>query len=290
MALSATATLLGGSQVEVATPVARSSHVGLDWFLLDLLVLATVFVPLEQFLALRPAQGLLRPGWKTDLAHFAVSHLLVQVTVLLTMAPAAMFFRWAVSPARQAWVAAQPAALQFVAILAIADLTQYAVHRAFHRVPTLWRFHEIHHSSRAMDWLASSRLHLVDIVITRALSFVPLYVLGFAAGPTDAYLVFVSFQTIFIHANVRLTFGPLRWVIATPEFHHWHHSAQPEAIDKNFAVHLPLIDRLFGTCYLPDGRWPAQYGVAGTPVPDGYLRQLTYPFRRAQPAPATPRG
>ena len=285
IALSGVAALLGGSQVEVATPVARSSHVGLDWFLLNLLVLATVFVPLEQLLARWPEQGLLRPGWRTDLAHFAVSHLLVQVTVLLTMAPAALLFRWAVSPALQGWVAAQPAALQFVAILCVADLTQYWVHRAFHRVPALWRFHEIHHSSPALDWLASSRLHLVDIVVTRALSFVPLYVLGFAPGPTYAYLVFVSFQTIFIHANVRGAFGPLRWVIATPQYHHWHHSAQDEAVDKNFAVHLPVIDRLFGTFHLPP-RWPERYGVAGASVPDGYLAQLTYPFR-PRPSRAT---
>jgi sterol desaturase/sphingolipid hydroxylase (fatty acid hydroxylase superfamily) len=280
IALSGVAALLGGSQVEVATPVARSSHVGLDWFLLNLLILATVFVPLEQLLARWPAQGVLRPGWRTDLAHFAVSHLLVQVTVLLTMAPAALLFRWAVSPALQGWVAAQPAALQFVAILCVADLAQYWVHRAFHRVPALWRFHEVHHSSPALDWLAGSRLHLVDIVVTRALSFVPLYVLGFAPGPTYAYLVFVSFQTIFIHANVRGAFGPLRWVIATPEYHHWHHSAQDEAVDKNFAVHLPVLDRIFGTQYLPRDRWPDAYGLAGPPLPADYWSQLAYPFRR----------
>jgi len=247
-----------------------------------------VFVPLEQLFARRPEQGLLRPGWTTDLAHFAVSHLLVQVTVLLTMAPAALFFRWAVTPTLQAQVAPQPAVIQFVAILAVADLTQYWVHRAFHRVPALWRFHQIHHSSETLDWLASSRLHLVDIVVTRALSFVPLYVLGFAPGPTYAYLVFVSFQTIFIHANVRLDVGPLRWLLATPEFHHWHHSAEAEAVDKNFAVHLPVIDRLFGTCYLPP-RWPERYGLAGAPVPEGYLAQLTYPFRPS-PAPRATRS
>jgi sterol desaturase/sphingolipid hydroxylase (fatty acid hydroxylase superfamily) len=97
--------------------------------------------------------------------------------------------------------------------------------------------------------------------------------------------VFVSFQTIFIHANVRIAFGALRWVIATPEYHHWHHSAQDEAIDKNFAVHLPVIDRLFGTFHLPP-RWPERYGVAGASVPDGYLAQLTYPFR-PRPSRAT---
>jgi len=291
MGLSLVATLLGGSQVEVVTPVARSSHVGLDWFILDLLVLAMLFVPLEQLIGRRPDRTVFRPGWKTDLAHFCASHLLVQVTVLLTMAPAAVFFRWAVSPALQTWVAAQPAALQFVAIVAVADLTQYVVHRQFHAVPVLWRFHQIHHSSRELDWLASSRLHLVDIVVTRALSFVPLYVLGFAPGPTYAYLIFVSFQTILIHANVRLRFGLLRWVFATPEFHHWHHSAEAEAVDKNFAVHLPVIDLVGGTFHLPRGRWPERYGLAGDPVPEGYLAQLTYPFRRApRPAPTRRAG
>ena len=147
------------------------------------------------------------------MAHFFVSHLLVQVTVLLTMLPAMVFFRWAVHPGLQRAVAAQPAVLQFCEILFVADLSEYFVHRLFHVVPFLWRFHAIHHSSVRLDWLASSRLHLVDVVVTRGLTFVPLFVLGFAAAPVYFYLVFVSFHAIFIHANVRFDFGPLAWVI-----------------------------------------------------------------------------
>ena len=270
-------TLMGGSQVAVATPVARSSHVGLDWFLLDLFLLAAIFVPLEQLFA-RLDQPVFREGWRTDLWHFAISHLLVQVTVFLTMAPAAIFFRWAVAPELQAAVAAQSIVLQFVEVLIVADLTQYAVHRLFHRVPWLWAFHAVHHSSERMDWLAGSRLHLVDIVVTRGLSFVPLYVGGFAQGAILAYVLFVSFQAVLIHANVAWRFGPLRWILATPQYHHWHHAVEPA--DVNFAVHLPLIDRLFGTQYLPRDRWPSAYGLAGAPVPTGYLAQLLYPFRR----------
>jgi lathosterol oxidase len=127
-----------------------------------------------------------------------------------------------------------------------------------------------------MDWLAGSRLHLVDIVVTRGLSFVPLYVLGFAPPAVYAYLVFVSFLAVFIHANVRVDLGALDWVVATPRFHHWHHAASP--VDKNFAVHLPWIDRLFGTAYLPEGRWPEAYGITGRPVPEGYWRQLAWPL------------
>jgi len=276
--LATLGTVLGGSQVAVAEPVARSSHMGLDWFLLDLFLLSAIFVPIELLFGRLREQPIFRPGWRTDLWHFGVSHLLIQVTVLLTMAPAAVFFRWATAPELQAAVARQPFVLQFLGVLIVADLTQYTVHRLFHQIPWLWRFHQIHHSSRYMDWLAGSRLHLIDIVVTRGLTFVPIYVLGFAPAPTYAYLLFVSFQAVLIHANVDWRFGPLRYVLATPQYHHWHHSA--DRVDVNFAVHLPAIDALFGTFYLPAARWPTTYGIHGNPVPEGYWAQLALPFRR----------
>jgi len=68
-------------------------------------------------------------------------------------------------------------------------------------------------------------------------------------------------------------------VIATPRFHHWHHSVEEHAVDKNFAVHLPLLDHLFGTLLLPrDGSWPAAYGIAGNPIPEKYFVHTAYPF------------
>jgi lathosterol oxidase len=154
---------------------------------------------------------------------------------------------------------------------------QYAIHRAFHALPWLWRFHAIHHSSIEMDWLAGSRLHLVDVVLTRAASFAPLFVLGFSETALVAYLVFVSFHAVWLHANLRWRFGPLRHLLATPEFHHWHHAVEP--VNRNFAVHLPWIDRIFGTAWSPGG-FPTRYGLAGESVPAGWLRQLAWPFRR----------
>lgn len=285
--LSVLATLMGGSKAPVEGPVSKSNYLGLDWFLLNLLFLALIFVPMERLFARLKDQGIFRQGWSTDLAHFFVSHLLVQVTVLLTMMPATVFFRWAIYPGFQRAVASQPAVLQFCEILFVADFAEYVVHRLFHTVPFLWRFHAIHHSCERLDWLASSRLHLVDVVVTRGLTFVPLFVLGFATAPVYFYLVFVSFHAIFIHANVRFDFGPLAWVFATPRFHHWHHSAQQEAVNKNFAVHLPVIDMFFGTLHLPEREWPATYGIEGHPVPESYLRQLIFPFRRQKRAAAS---
>jgi len=280
--LTAVAVASGGAWVVAEDPVEQSRYLGLDWFVLDLLVLALVFVPLERLFALHREQKILRRGFRTDLVHFFVSHLLVQVTVLLTLAPAALFFSWAVSSKFQVAVAAQPLLLQLIEAVCLADLFQYTIHRLFHVVPWLWRFHAIHHSSQELDWLAGSRLHIVDVLITRAFSFVPLFLMGFSDATMLAYVVLVSSQAVLIHANIRFRFGWLRWVLTTPEYHHWHHSAEPEAVNKNFAVHLPLIDRLFGTAYTP-GRWPSVYGIAENPVPEGWLNQLVHPFRSPNP-------
>jgi len=223
-------------------------------------------VPLERAFARLPEQPVFRRGWRTDLAYFFVSHLLVQLLALATVAPAMLLFRWAAWPGLQSAVAAQPLALQLLEAVLAADLASYAAHRAFHVVPWLWRFHAIHHSSEALDWLAGSRL-------------VPLFVLGFAHATLAAYLVWVSAQATWIHANLRGRTGWLDHVLVTPRFHHCHHAADPAAKDKNFAVHFPWLDRLFGTHHLPGAAWPARYGVLEDEPPPGFAAQLVWPLR-----------
>lgn len=277
--LSAAAIGLGGAWVETAAPGEQARYLGLDWFILDLLVLAVVFVPLERMFSLRREQAVLRRGFRTDLAHFFVSHLLVGLTLLLTMAPAATLFGWAKWVGLRAAIAEQPVAVQILEAAFLADLFQYWIHRLAHSWPWLWRFHQIHHSSSRLDWLAGSRLHLVDVVITRAVSFIPLFVAGFSEAAITGYVVLVSFQAVLIHANLNWRFGWLEWVLATPIYHHWHHTAELGALDRNFAVHLPVIDWVFGTAHLP-GCWPQTYGIEGDPIPDGWFAQFVAPFRK----------
>ncbi len=164
------------------------------------------------------------------------------------------------------------------------DLVSYWTHRAFHMVPALWKFHAIHHSSLHMDWLAGSRTHLVDALANRTLGFVPIFVIGFAAPPLYAYLLFVSFHAVYIHANVNHRWPFLRWILATPEFHHWHHTSEQEGIDKNFAVFLPVLDVAFGTAHQPP-HWPRRYGTVNFQPPETYLGQMRYPFQRHQETP-----
>jgi lathosterol oxidase len=278
IALALAASLLAGAGIDA--PVReRPATLGLDWFLLNLLLLVVLFVPFERAFPRRPEQGVFRAGWTTDGVHFLVSHVLVQALTFLILFPATTLARFWQPERVQSALRDQGLVLQFLEIVLVADLVQYAVHRAFHRVPALWRFHAVHHSSRELDWIAGSRLHLVDVLATRSLVFLPLFLLGFREGALSAYLGFVSLHAVFIHANLRFRFRALEPFVVMPRFHHWHHAAADEARDRNFAVHLPWLDRLFGTAYLPGDRWPDAYGIAGDPVPEGYLRQLVYPFR-----------
>ena len=276
--------LLGGSQIEVADAAAAKSaglpSLSLDWFLLNLIFWCAVFIPLERWFALRKEQPIFRHGWRTDLAYFFVSTLAVQWVTIMTMKPAQVLFAWFLDEQWRVSIGKQPLWLQIIEILLLTDFVQYWVHRAFHRVPFLWRFHAIHHSAERMDWLAGSRLHIVDVVVTRGLSYMPLFALGFADAALVGYGIIVTLQATLIHANLRFTFGPFRYWLVTPQFHHWHHSDQDEAIDKNFAVHLPIWDWLFGSYYLPGEQWPASYGVKGDKPPEGFFRQLFWPFKR----------
>ncbi|MDQ3069740.1 MAG: sterol desaturase family protein [Acidobacteriota bacterium] len=277
-----TAALLGGSGVPVDGDPGRRSWLGLDFFVLNLLLYSAVFVPLERLFALRVTQHVFRRQWLVDLTYFFINALLIEVLAILTLTPALIFFGWARVPAAVAAIEALPLVLAVPALLLVADFTQYWVHRMFHAVPLLWPFHAIHHSAEEMDWLAGSRLHLVDVIVTRGLTYVPVFVLGFTREALTIYVFIVAAQATFIHANVRWEFRGVRRLLATPSFHHWHHAAEREAIDKNFAVHTPIWDMLFGTYYLPD-RWPAAYGLhSQRDIPSRWVTQLLYPFKRSK--------
>jgi len=283
IALGIIAILLGGSKAEAITNRPRAISAGLDYFCLELLVLGMVFIPMERIWSLHE-QKIFRRGWQTDLKHFFASHAGVQLLSFMTIIPVQVLFAWTVKFDFQKRVAAQPLWLQFFEILLVSDLVSYWVHRAFHKIPRLWQFHAIHHSSLQMDWLAGSRSHLVDTVVNRFLGFVPIFVLGFSPSALYAYLIFVSFHAVYIHANVRHRWPYLRWIFATPEFHHWHHTSDEEGIDKNFAVFLSFIDIIFRTAHQPE-YWPKRYGTTKFQPPETYLGQLAYPFRKHEETP-----
>ena len=271
--------LLGAHKVEVDPNFPDNTpYIGLDWFILDLLGSTLIFVFIEKLFPLRKSQPVFRPEWQTDFHHFIVNHMLVGFVLLAVNLLVHKLFGWAAKDGIQAWVHDLPFVVALLAIVLVADLVQYWTHRAYHEVPLLWRLHAVHHSAKHMDWMAGSRQHMLELIITRTLVLAPIFVLGFSKEVIDAYIVVVGFQAVFNHANVSVRLGPLRYVIVTPNFHHWHHSQDDEAIDKNYAAHFAFIDHLFGTAVQSDRTWPAKYGVVGDYVPNGFWKQLLFPF------------
>jgi sterol desaturase/sphingolipid hydroxylase (fatty acid hydroxylase superfamily) len=278
LAMTCGAVILGGAGVELGPLRQAPVHLGIDWLVLNVVLLSLVFVPLERLFPLKPEQGTFRPGWTTDSIYFIVSHVAVELLTFFTLLPATLVSQAWQAEAIGMQMKSLPIVVQVVLIMLVADLTQYAVHRSFHRIRWAWPFHAIHHSTRDMDWLAGSRLHVVDIVVTRGLILVPLFVIGFAEQALYIWLGIVAAQATFIHVNMNWRLKWLEQLLVTPRFHHWHHAVTP--IDKNFAVHFPWIDRLFGTYHLPaDGSWPPAVGIKGDPVPAEFGSQLTWPFK-----------
>ena len=271
--------VLGGAQAQQAVQTSGQVYFALDWFMLNLLFTGILFLPLERLFYRQP-QAVFRTEWREDLFYFFISSIMVQGLTFLSLTPAMTLVQHVEGAEFRSWVGSQALWLQVVAIMFFTDLVQYWVHRAFHRIPALWRFHAVHHSARTLDWLAGSRMHFFEIIALRAITVIPMYILGFSPTAIYAYLIIVYVYATYIHANVKWDIEWLKPFIVTPRFHHWHHGIEKEAVDVNFAIHFPLFDRLFGTYYMPKGQWPSGYGVGGHPVPQGFLKQFVYPFVR----------
>ncbi len=243
-----------------------------------ILVAALILVPLERVFALHREQKVLRRSWRNDVFYQVFNRWPIGLA-MLALAGGVTAATAVVPSTLRETVAGSPLAIQLVCLPIVADVGFYAAHRLFHAVPWLWQFHAVHHSVEDMDWLAAARIHFVDLALTKTLSILPVSMLGFGVEALSIHAVIYTWQTYVEHGNVRLKLGPLRWLIASPEFHHWHHAAEREARDKNFAGQLPFLDLLFGSAYMPKGLMPAAYGIDDR-VPTNYLAQLLYPFVR----------
>ena len=251
-----------------------------------LVLLAIIFVPLERYFGERHA-GRSRTELASDLGFYFISSLLPAVLLAAPLALVAIAGQRLLPDALPAAMTALPLWAKLLLGLLIGEVGTYWGHRLSHEVPWLWRYHAVHHSTEQLYFLANTRTHPVDMIVTRLFGLTPLYLLGLAgpgAAGSVAPVLLLLIGTVwgfFIHANLRWRFGPLEWLVATPAFHHWHHS-KFEHINRNYASTLPVLDRLFGTHHLPP-EWPASCGIEA-PMPVGLGGQLLAPWRRAPAA------
>lgn len=269
---------LGGYTVPVGPVEPRRLSLGVDWLILAFLGSTIVFMALEKLFPKYRNQVILRSEWGLDLFYFCFNHLAISA-ILIYANYHASHFDWALSQAVQDTVRSVPLLLQVMIIILCADFVLYWEHRLYHEVQLLWPIHAVHHSIEHLDWLAGSRGHFVQVFSERAMVMVPLYLLGADKAALDIYVAFAALQAILIHCNLGLSFGPLKYIFVTPQFHHWHHSSEKPAIDTNYSAHTVLFDRLFGTYHMPNEHWPAVYGTT-VPLPRSYLGQMLYPVTK----------
>lgn len=246
--------------------------------LISFAVLFAVFLPLERLFP-GHEQPVFRRGWGTDLLFFLGQYLLWTAPVVLALtwiyqnhtllpldAVRAAFATWA-------WP------LQFLTVILLSDMAIYWGHRLSHKYEFLWRFHRVHHTAERIDWLAAHREHPFDNLYTRTIENLPLILLGFDLTTIAGFAMFRGLWAIYIHSNVSLTPGPLRYLIGAPRLHHWHHAIDGTG-HRNYANLSPLMDLMFGTYYDP-GHMPARVGIT-EPHARGYFGQLLDPMLPAR--------
>lgn len=239
------------------------------------LTMLIVFTPLELLFPRRKI-AINRKHRLTDLLYIFVAVFPIAFHTLLITT----LGTWILSPFElnnvQKWISELPIWTSLPLLILIVDVGYYWVHRAHHEIPALWRLHAIHHSIEELDWMAAHRVHPIDQALTRGISMVPVVWLGFDNAAILLWGTVFSFHSMLKHSNVNVRFGPLRWLLIEPAYHHWHHANQSEAFNKNYAGQLPILDLLFGTAFMKDESTLKRYGT-GTKVPDSFIGQIVHP-------------
>lgn len=170
---------------------------------------------------------------------------------------------------------------QLLTLFIIADFIQWNVHRTLHRVPWMWEFHKVHHSVKEMGFAAHLRFHWMESVFYKTAQYIPLAMIGF--GLQDFFIVHIFTTAIghFNHANLNLSYGPLKYIFNNPKMHIWHHAKTlPNgSYGVNYGLTLSIWDYIFNTHYIPSNGKDIELGFENDEqFPKHFSTQIAYPF------------
>jgi sterol desaturase/sphingolipid hydroxylase (fatty acid hydroxylase superfamily) len=251
-----------------------------------LLVVSTFCLLLERLWPWRRSQAFLRRGFAQDLfwlifnGHFAAVLLALPAAWLVSTIYRALGLVHIPEPETIQLLETAPLLVQLLVILVVKDFFEWSIHNLLHRVPWLWEFHKVHHTIRELDWIGNFRFHWMEIVVYRSLTYFPLALLGIDGRILLANAVIGTLIGHLNHSNLRLDYGPLRYVLNSPRFHVWHHDRILRGTNgTNFAIVLSVWDWIFKTAYLPtDREQPDELGFDGDDrFPTSLIGRITYP-------------
>lgn len=180
-------------------------------------------------------------------------------------------------------VSTWPAWSQYLLMFVVADFVQWNVHRLLHRVDWLWQFHKVHHSVEQMGFAAHLRYHWMETIVYKTLQYIPLAMLGF--GLDDFFIIHIIAIAIghLNHSNLKITWGPLKYILNSPAMHIWHHAKElpQHKYGANFGLSLSIWDYLFKTVYMPKEGRDIELGFDDmNEFPKGFFGQILYPISK----------
>ncbi len=233
-----------------------------------------IFIPMEKVFPAKRGQKIFRKHWLQDLTYFFGQYLFWSGLVIEILLLFNQQLGNIIPEQIRTSVHQQPVWLQALEIVLLSDFLIYWGHRLQHKVDFLWRFHKVHHSAEKMDWLAAHREHPLDSIYTIGIINLPAFIFGFDLNAIAVIIAFRGIWAIYIHSNVRLSIGPLKILIGSPELHHWHHDLERDR--GNYANISPIMDKLFGTYVCPPEE-PEHFGIKEE-TPGTYAGQLLKPI------------
>ncbi len=182
-------------------------------------------------------------------------------------------------------LSALPIWSQLFIFFIVLDFVQWFTHVLLHKYSFLWNFHQVHHSVKEMGFAVHLRYLWMENIFYKPLKTIGIMTLG-GFEPEQAFIVHFAAIAIghFNHANIKITWGPLKYLINNPVMHLYHHSyVLPKGkYGVNFGISLSLWDYIFGTNYIPEDNGTIELGYPGDEkMPKGFFRQLVYGFRKS---------
>lgn len=248
-------------------------------------ILASVFVLLFAAERLARLRTLKRPLLARLIVNGVIS-LLAFVAATAFVRPAALAaLRWTMDAHFGLAYVVRSTAAQFVLAFLLMDLTFYWWHIANHRIPVLWRFHNVHHIDPDLDVSTAFRFHFGEVALSAVFRAVQIAAIGLPLWMFASYELVFQAGTLFHHSNLRLPIRLeriLNLVFVTPRMHGIHHSQVRDETNSNYSVVFSWWDRLHGTAMLSVPQAKVVIGVPAYASPDDnrLSSTLLLPFRR----------